>query len=253
MEIPEIPHTFVGVKKTHLKESRFIEFKHGFNPANEKNSKKYQQTICAFLNTKGGTIFFGIEDDGIITGIPNGHKSIDAVRLFCDNVIRCCLITNCGRLPYDVIQVFEIPFTDDKSVAAIKCIRPISETAFYQFTSDGTSYYRANASTLKYIRPTEPLFKNADISLAQISEYIKTIDVERRTYKSKMDELIAENLRLRTADTVVITVTPTTFTTNKIKTSNINFILFIFSIIMVCITMTYISAHRFIASTSASF
>lgn len=211
MEMPAVPTTFVGVTRTDMKENTFIEFKHNFNPAVKKNSKKYQQTICAFLNTKGGILFFGIEDDGEVSGIPNGHKAIDAIRLFCDNVIRCCLTTNCGRLPYEVIHVYEIPFTADKSVVAVKCTRPASETNIYRLISDETAYYRANASTLKYVLPDEPEFKSASASLQALGGYLSALDIEKRNLASKVEELTAELESLRhrhtlPSDAVVITI-----------------------------------------------
>lgn len=49
-------------------------------------SKKY---VNAFLNTNGGTIYFGVEDDGRIEGVPLNRKSRDIIRLRVDSIIGC--------------------------------------------------------------------------------------------------------------------------------------------------------------------
>jgi predicted HTH transcriptional regulator len=49
----------------------------------------YQKYINAFLNTDGGTIYFGIHDDGTILGIPMSRKFRDAIRLRIDSIVSC--------------------------------------------------------------------------------------------------------------------------------------------------------------------
>lgn len=33
--------------------------------------------ICAFLNTKGGRLYFGIKDDGVVKGMHLSRRDID--------------------------------------------------------------------------------------------------------------------------------------------------------------------------------
>lgn len=46
--------------------------------------KKY---INAFLNTDGGTIYFGVEDDGRLVGVPMDRKTRDTTRLKIDGIV----------------------------------------------------------------------------------------------------------------------------------------------------------------------
>ncbi len=47
-----------------MRESRKLEFK-------ENVTKTFLKTVCAFANYDGGTILFGVDDDGEVVGIPN--------------------------------------------------------------------------------------------------------------------------------------------------------------------------------------
>lgn len=70
-------------------EDRVHEFK-----AVQKSTKPIEQIlrycdsyINAFLNSGGGNIYFGIEDNGTILGIPLARKDRDTIRLGIDNIV----------------------------------------------------------------------------------------------------------------------------------------------------------------------
>ena len=46
-----------------------------------------QKYINAFLNTNGGIIYFGVEDDGTIAGVPLNRAGRDDLRLRIDSVV----------------------------------------------------------------------------------------------------------------------------------------------------------------------
>ena len=46
-----------------------------------------ERYITAFLNTNGGTVYFGITDSGIINGIKLSRKNIDDLKLKVDNIM----------------------------------------------------------------------------------------------------------------------------------------------------------------------
>ena len=50
-------------------ESETIEFKTSF-------SKEVIETVVAFANTKGGSIFIGVGDDGVILGVQISQETI---------------------------------------------------------------------------------------------------------------------------------------------------------------------------------
>jgi len=80
-----LPERFCYQDILPLCESRFIEFKENFN--SEKMFRKYYETVCAFLNAKGGHLIFGIRDrDRLIQGIKMNQQQIDDFLLFVDRL-----------------------------------------------------------------------------------------------------------------------------------------------------------------------
>jgi len=45
------------------------------------NDLIFKRYINAFLNTEGGTIYFGVRDDGVVLGAPLNRKARDSLRL----------------------------------------------------------------------------------------------------------------------------------------------------------------------------
>ena len=45
-----------------------------------------ERYISAFLNTNGGTLYFGISDNGIINGVKLSRKNIDDLKLKVDSI-----------------------------------------------------------------------------------------------------------------------------------------------------------------------
>lgn len=55
-----------------MKESPTVEFKRELTDA-------VVHEVIAFANTQGGVLYIGIEDDGTVTGVPDAHKTLEAV------------------------------------------------------------------------------------------------------------------------------------------------------------------------------
>uniref|UniRef100_A0A4W3JKT1 Schlafen AlbA-2 domain-containing protein n=1 Tax=Callorhinchus milii TaxID=7868 RepID=A0A4W3JKT1_CALMI len=70
-------------------ETRNVEFKRGggeyMNIALKHHIRKY---VCAFLNSEGGSLFVGVNDDGTVCGVECTHKDEDRVRLMADSVLK---------------------------------------------------------------------------------------------------------------------------------------------------------------------
>ena len=56
-------------------ENQHIEFKPSFN-------EDVIETLCAFANAKGGTVYIGIQNNGEISGISIGKETIPQSVLF---------------------------------------------------------------------------------------------------------------------------------------------------------------------------
>ncbi|XP_067863138.1 schlafen-like protein 1 [Heptranchias perlo] len=70
-------------------ETRNVEFKRGggeyLNMALKNHVRKY---VCAFLNSEGGSLFVGVNDDGTVCGVECNHKDEDRVRLLIDSILK---------------------------------------------------------------------------------------------------------------------------------------------------------------------
>ena len=58
-----------SISQLPLKESETVEFKTKFN-------KETIETLAAFSNTKGGTVYIGVSDTGKVIGTSIGKESV---------------------------------------------------------------------------------------------------------------------------------------------------------------------------------
>ena len=56
----------------HVKENQDIEFKQSWRD-------EYIKWICGFANAKGGTIYIGVDDNGVIVGISDAKKLLEEI------------------------------------------------------------------------------------------------------------------------------------------------------------------------------
>lgn len=75
---------FVYDKEVEVFESIHDEFKH-FSKLDLRTCLNY---ICGFLNSYGGTLYFGINDEGIVKGVVLGRKEIDEFQINLDITLR---------------------------------------------------------------------------------------------------------------------------------------------------------------------
>ncbi|XP_067867809.1 schlafen-like protein 1 [Heterodontus francisci] len=70
-------------------ETRNVEFKRGggeyLNMTLKNHVRKY---VCAFLNSEGGSLFVGVNDDGTVCGVECNHKEEDRIRLLIDSIVK---------------------------------------------------------------------------------------------------------------------------------------------------------------------
>ncbi|XP_042805812.1 schlafen-like protein 1 isoform X3 [Panthera leo] len=95
-------------------ETRSVEFKRGggeyLSLAFKHHLRRY---ACAFLNGEGGSLFVGVEDSGLVRGVPCSHRDEDRVRLLVDSILQ-------GFQP----QVFPDAYT----LSFIPVVSPIAST-----------------------------------------------------------------------------------------------------------------------------
>jgi predicted HTH transcriptional regulator len=98
----------------------------------EQISDYAEKYINAFLNTNGGTIYFGVEDDGKVRGIILNRRGRDLLRLKLDNIVSSFKpqvdpnLVRVTFIPVDMTDVSNTPFTSSTlsySLHSVLCIQ----------------------------------------------------------------------------------------------------------------------------------
>ncbi|XP_077193244.1 schlafen-like protein 1 [Paroedura picta] len=86
-EIPGKERLFYGAFMGN--ETRNVEFKRGGGEYLTCTLKHHvRKYACAFLNSEGGSLLVGVEDNGLVLGVRCDHKDEDRVRLLVDSVLK---------------------------------------------------------------------------------------------------------------------------------------------------------------------
>jgi len=173
-----------------IPEGTHLEFKRSFNSCPHD---KIIATICALLNSGGGYLVVGVEDQTrAIVGFT-ADKIMDFFQLAVDNIYHIGLIKNLNGLPLsvDTVKTAIVPAADNKEVYVITAT-PEADAKYS--LKDGSMWYRLAASNYKQTAIqnvyTEQEVKNivahrlADQKTSHQSEYEKL--------KSKFKALEAE-------------------------------------------------------------
>lgn len=133
-----------NTRRDHIKreiergESIYVEFKRDFS----KSAEKIIRTIYSFLNTQGGIIYVGVEDDGSICGLYDHEKfkNDDELVLKFTNKFRDKIPQYLGNVDVEAVNV------DSKKILVVKCKK--SETPAIRRNEGKTFFYiRKNKST----------------------------------------------------------------------------------------------------------
>lgn len=140
--LPTLPIAYrLGDKSPHL-ESQQIEYKRS-----STSRKKFIQTLCGFLNTNGGYLIFGVDDQLAVTGISQKHA--DQISRNVDDIIRDNTIINLTidePLHLSELTTVIIP-VEGAADLMVLAVRAIAKTpgSMYSLAS-GERVYRLNAS-----------------------------------------------------------------------------------------------------------
>jgi ATP-dependent DNA helicase RecG len=166
-------------------ESDTIELKRELN----KNIKK---EIVAFANTKGGTIFIGIDDDGSIIGLNNANKNVEAI----SSIIHDGIIND--LTPYCNIEIQNV---DNKEIIAIHIT-----------SAPNKPYYIAE----KGLKPSGVYLRLGSSSINATDEIIRKMIVDNKTVSFEKDISNNQELTFNYAKTV-FEENNILFDTNKYK------------------------------------
>ncbi len=132
-------------------EGRFVEFKSTMrmNLKAGKPGKEIElawlKTVAAFLNSEGGILFIGVDDDGNIFGLDaDGFENEDRCRLHFKNVFNQHI-----GMEFSSFVDMEIYSIDGKDIACVQC-KPSSDPVFVKTRNDEEIFYiRSGPSTVK--------------------------------------------------------------------------------------------------------
>lgn len=90
------------------------QFKRKFTSKDQKDKEKFAAETVAFLNSRGGRIFVGVEDDGSIVGVSEDLDNF--ISNTCSDSIRppCQVYTENVQTSDGVVVVIEVPNGDNK-------------------------------------------------------------------------------------------------------------------------------------------
>ena len=137
-------------------ESKHFEFKKSMNC----NKGKIPPTICGFLNSGGGHLIFGINDEDLsIIGCPATSRDIDTFLLYLDSVFRELLEANPGLEP-GALNARALRL-ENKNHLFIVSVSNVQNRSYK--LKDGEIWYRLSASNYKI--SSERLFDASQVSV----------------------------------------------------------------------------------------
>ena len=129
-------------------EDEFVEFKSTlrFNLYTKKKDAAMEhsvlKTIAAFLNTRGGTLLVGVNDDGELLGLENDNfKNEDRMLLHLNSLVQSNISTTHTEFIMPAIVVI-----DGRSVLRIDC-EPATSPAYVRSGNTESFYVRSGPST----------------------------------------------------------------------------------------------------------
>jgi predicted HTH transcriptional regulator len=126
-----------------------IEFKAGMSRVGKQ---KIVETICAFLNTRGGTILVGVEDDSRVIGLNDKTtREIDQYKLNLSQMVR----DKVGAIFTSYIQ-FNIEKYNEKILLGINCL-PSKQPAILEHKGEQVFLIRSGPSNIKLSNIKEAL------------------------------------------------------------------------------------------------
>jgi predicted HTH transcriptional regulator len=158
-----------------------FEFKCSFRAVDAKTKTKLVETICAFLNTDGGYLIVGIQDDTReFLGIEI-NKKLDAFFIRCDNIYHNDHIVHEDgtAISPGTVTAFTVP-ANGKTLCVVKATPEPGQK--YRLNT-GEMYYRLSASNFHLLAKSESI-------TMRVSEFHHAIFNKTRQIKEDYQKLV---------------------------------------------------------------
>lgn len=158
IEKPEIPHRHPIDDVVGLGESAVLEFKSTFQwdvvqgGKNKNLIKSSLKTLAAFMNTQGGTLVIGVEDDGTVYGLEKDLQLADGSQDRFQQLVSEHLLNTIGAA-YAPYCDFRFDRLEGKPIFVVDVDRA-TEPAFMK-TDKGTEFFVRVGSTTRSLGPEE--------------------------------------------------------------------------------------------------
>ncbi len=179
------------------RESETIELKRQFSDSVPKE-------IVAFLNTDGGTVYIGVEDNGAICGVPNLDGTLRKIADIIDNQILPDASENIilGSEYIDGKHIVKIQVKKGSALYYIKKYGRSAQGCFLRVgtTARAMTERQIEAAHLKYLTAKADITEIVGKTVNPSFRYLKILLVEKQLTVN--DAAFEQNLHLRTKDNV---------------------------------------------------
>ncbi|KKB33096.1 Programmed cell death toxin YdcE [Bacillus thermotolerans] len=154
---------FLDEEVMFLEESRDCEFKSplDFSSVNEIRvliDNKIMEYVVSFLNSNGGSIFFGISDKKIVKGLELSYKDRDEIALSINSKIRDRLEPKISveyhKIRWHSVKDKDKNDIDNLFILEVEIKKPFDPLAIY-FDRGKTLYIKTDTGRQKYTKPAD--------------------------------------------------------------------------------------------------
>jgi predicted HTH transcriptional regulator len=154
-----------------------IEFKRRIS-----SPEKIARTLISFANTKGGTILFGVDDDGSIVGVESEKSEIELIDIAGKDFSDPQIIPKIEIIPFDGKDVIVCQIDESKTKPHYYLGETNRQDKFYNENVEGTRVYiRVNDKTMMASREVVKILQNENLEMPPLKLSIG--DNERRLFK----------------------------------------------------------------------
>ncbi len=151
------------------------------------NSEDLAEEMVAFTNTEGGILFLGVDDQGIVKGIPKDHLGV------VENWIVNITSNNCDPPMVPVIRKMRLPDTQGESVTIM--LVEVSKSIYVHRTTSGRWLIRVGSSKRNLTQP----------ELLRLSQRGRSfVFDEQPVYNAAKKDLDSEKIKQFFGETVTI-------------------------------------------------
>jgi len=104
----------------------------------EKNPLSWLKTVSAFANGFGGSLYFGVDDNGVVVGLEDAQHTADKISEFI-----------VARIEPSLVYILEPLLVEGKEILRLNVKSGTNTPYYYKSGDNRTAYYRSGNESLK--------------------------------------------------------------------------------------------------------